>query len=355
MTDKAENTAPPVEEQVESKREDLPLDEALSDAFDEMAAAEDETEEVEETEEVTEGEDEVVAESESEDEEAPEWDEPAPDRWPDEIKEVYNGLPVEARKAMLEGVFKPMQRAYTQSTQELSQMRQQVQPMLETLGEYKNTLERQGMSPVEAFRRQMAWAAHIGQVGPEQGLRDMAASYGLNQEQEAGQEEQYLTPVERSLKQRLDAMEGQIGQQAHMQQHQAQASQQAFLQQRYNEVQGGLQEFMNEQKDGKPAHPHLEKVAPAVAGLIRGGLIQQTDDYGQPVPIRNQLAQAYSMACDMDPSIRSARPGGQVANAAAAQKAEVVTKLPASQVDIEELSMEESLNKLYDEMNRRAG
>jgi hypothetical protein len=213
-----------------------------------------------------------------------------------------------------------------------------------------------GINPAEAFRRQMAWASHLARVGPEQGMKDMAASYGMESAQ-PGQEEQYLTPVERSLQTRVDQLTDAVqGQQLHSQNEQ-QAANDQFQKARFNEVQVGLQTFINEQKDGKPAHPHVEKVAPAIAGIIRGGLVNQANEYGQPVPVRDQLAQAYKMACDMDPSIRSAAVGnvGQVARAKAAQKIGVVTNNPVTGEPIETQSVSERIEDLYDKLNRRAG
>lgn len=350
--------APVEEQQVEpvETQPELSLEEELSQAFDDMATEEEVAADPESVdEEVVE---EVTAESEETEEVTEEieeaaWDEPAPERWPDEIKDVYNKLPVDARKAMLEGIFKPMQRAYTQNTQELAQMRGKVEPMLQSLDQYKNDFERMGMNPVEAFQRQMAWAAHFSRVGPEQGIVDMRAAYGMNQS-EPGQQEQYLTPVERAMQAKLDQLEQQVHGQQHQRATDMQQQTQQALHSRAMEVQTGLQQFMNEQKDGKPAHPHLEKVAPAIAGLIRGGLVSQSDEYGQPVPVRDVVAQAYRMACDMDSSVRSPRLGGQVERAAAAQNAEVVTTQPSGVPDVQEMSLEQSIDNLYDQLDRKA-
>ena len=287
-------------------------------------------------------------------EEVEEYNEPPPERWPDEMKEVYNNLPPEARQQMLDGIYKPMQRQYGQTTQELAEMRKGLEPMLESMNQYRGDFERMGVNPAEAFRRQMAWASHLARVGPEQGMKDMAASYGLDRGVDGQAEEQYLTPVERSLQAKLDALEQHVQGQANFQQEQSQAQQQYAQQARYNEVQLGLQEFTNEQRDGKPAHPHIEKVAPAIAGLIRGGLVTQADDYGQPVPIKNQLAQAYQMAVDLDPSLRSAAPRNvrQVARAKAAQNVGVVTNTPVTRESGEVNTLSESIESLYDRLDR---
>ena len=359
-------------EQQETLQENLET--SVADVYDELEAKDEADAETIEEESV---EEEVTADSESEDtvaetidevhqelsdaddpevevtEEVEEYNEPPPERWPEEMKEVYNNLPPEARQQMLDGVFKPMQRQYGQTTQELAQMRKGLEPMLESMKQYQGDFERMGVNPAEAFRRQMAWASHLARVGPEQGMKDMAASYGL--QGDSGQaEEQYLTPVERAMQTKIDALTNQVQGQQNFQQEQSQAQQQNYQQARYNEVQSGLQEFTNEQRDGKPAHPHIEKVAPAIAGLIRGGLVTQADDYGQPVPVKNQLAQAYQMAVDLDPSLRSAAPRNvrQVARAKAAQNVGVVTNTPVTRESGEVNSLSESIESLYDRLDR---
>jgi hypothetical protein len=349
----------PEQERVESAN----LEDSIADTFDELEAeteVEAEPEEKPTTEEVVEEtyeelEEEVAVEAAEEttlEEAIEDYAEVPPERWPDEMKEVYNNLPPAAKEAMLEGIYKPMQRQYGQTTQELSEMRKGLEPMLESMNQYRGDFERMGVNPAEAFRRQMAWASHLARVGPEQGLKDMSASYGLNQVPQGQSEEQYLTPVEREMQTKLDTLSQQVSGQQNFQQEQSAAQQQYAQQSRFNEVQSGLNEFTNEQRDGKPAHPHIEKVAPAVAGLIRGGLVTQSDDYGRPVPVRDQLAQAYQMACDLDPSIRSAAPRNvrQVARAKAAQNVGVVTNTPVTTESGELNTLGESIESLYDRL-----
>jgi hypothetical protein len=338
------------------------VDESVSEEVDEEVASE--TDEEGEPEEAEEGEDEPLTEEETQEQEMAEaedsgYTEPAPERWPNEIKEVYNSLPPEARKAMLEGIYKPMQASYTRTTQELAQERKRIEPVQEILEQYRNDFERMGVEPTEALRRQMAWASHFARVGSEQGLRDMAAAYGHDNTQVTGQqEEEYLTPMERAMKTRLDTLEQTFTQQQQSQAQQAEAQQQAMMQQRYNEVQQGLQDFISEQKDGKPAHPHIETVAPQISGLLRGGLIPASDEYGQPIPVRDQLATAYQMACNMNPALRTASGRSnqrQVARARSAESVGVVAKSPASQTSVREGSISDDLSATFDSLSRRVG
>jgi hypothetical protein len=356
----------PAKEQQETQSESL--EDIISETFDEMESedsgdVEEVETEVEEAEAEIEaeaaeaeddGEEEVAEELQEEIEEAAESDyqEPAPDRWPDEIKEVYNSLPPEARKAMLEGVYKPMQRSYTTATQEMAQQRQQLEPILSAMKQYSSDFERAGVNPVEAFRSQLAWAAHFQRVGAEQGLSDMQAAYGLGDKQPAGQGSEYLTPAERNFKQQIDALQQQIQGQ---QQQTVQQQQQQQINAQRQEIQSVIQNFVNEKaEDGSPKHPHVDKVASNIAGIIRGGLVRKADDYGNPISMRDQMAQAYTMACDLDPSIRTPSVGArQARRAKAAQKVSVVTKHPAGRPESDELDISSFIEKTYDELAGR--
>jgi hypothetical protein len=286
-----------------------------------------------------------------------EYSTPAPERWPHEIQEVYNAQPPAVRKAMLEGIYKPMQRSYTEATKQLSEMREQMKPVFETMERFKGDFQKMGVTPEQAFDTQMAWASHLSRVGPEQGIRDMAAAYGIGKgsNKPAGQEE-YLTPTERGLKSQLDELRQQV---AGTQQFQQQTTQQAQLerQEQYKaEIQTNLNTFINEKtEDGKLAHPHMDKVASNIAGIIRGGLVTKTDEYGQPVSMRDQLSQAYNMACNLDPSIRTPLPSkGQARRVRAAQKVGVVTKAPVGHESVDsELSTTEFIEQQWEKLNRR--
>lgn len=369
----------PRNEQAPADAEPQSTSEILEQAYDELAAEDEEVvdgqevEETAETEEADAGEEEATEEAPddsdpevpdeplaAEAEEAPQFDEPPPERWPAEMKEAYQQLPPQAKQVMLEQVFKPMQRQYTQSTQELAQMRQALDPMLQSMQQHGPELQKMGLDAPEAFRRQMAWAAHFAQVGPEKGLQDMAASYGLNQPGQQGQDtptEEYMTPVERAMKARMDQMEQHLSQQAVGQQQAQQQQVQQANQAREQSIRTELQTFVSETKDGKPAHPHVEKVGHAMAGLIRGGLVEKFDEYGQSIPVAQQINQAYSLACQMDPRIKSVSPRaaqGQV-NQAKRANASAVGNTTAGAADVGQNPIAQDIADLYDQLDRRTG
>lgn len=342
------------------------MEDVISAEFDKLAEEETapETEEIESGEEVevqaetseeateTDETHEVEAqEGEAEVDPEPEYDEPAPVRWSAEMKATYEKLPPEARKLMVEDVYKPMQRQYTETTTDLSKMKEKVAPLLQIMEDYGSDFERAGANPVDAIRRQAAWAQHFLKVGVDQGVRDMQEQFGIKGA-EGQAETEYLTPTERKLKAEVEDMKQTLQRNEQQTVQQTEAAQQEQYQRHVQRVHGELKSFIDEQKDGKPLHPHVEAVAPQIAGIIRGGLVTRVDDYGQPVPIKAQIAQAYRMACDMNPSIRSAKLTGkdkrQVEKVKAAQDVNVVTTMPSGKPsEVPTMTVEEAVEATY--------
>lgn len=352
----------------------------LSEVFDQMAAEPDPVEEapveLAATEEIEDGtEVEVSAEAGEKDteqndteevkaeateevtaEDEPDYDEPAPERWSAEMKETYAELPPKAKKMMVENVFKPMQRQYTETTTALSQANEKVKPLLEIMEQYGSDFEQAGANPVDAIKRQAAWANHFLKVGVEQGVLDMQQSFGIEPNQSGQAQETYLTPAERQIKAEVAGLKQTIqAQQSDAEKRKWDQAQQA----RYQAIHGELAEFINEQKDGKPAHPYVEKVAPQIAELMKSNLVIRTDEYGQPIPLKAQFAQAYTMACNMNPSIRSASVNSikqrQVEKAKAAQDVSVVTTMPSGNPSrVSQVTISDAVENAYAQLSGRS-
>ena len=364
---------------VEEQQAPQSLETELSDAYDDLEASGADEEGVFEDNSIEEspdgeaeiseeGAEEEIAQGASEDEgheeegaeiEAGDYNEPAPERWPDEIKQAYNNATPEMKRVFMEQMYKPMQRQYTQTTQEIAQNRKALEPMLETLQQYAGDFEQAGINPVEAFNRQMAWSAHFAKVGAEQGAIDLAKAYGQAAGQPGGDNSDvYMTPVEKAQQARLDRLEGQLTQREQQELQRQEQARKAQQEARTNEVRSSITQFANEMRDGQPAHPHVEQVSTQMAGLIRGGLVHRTDEYGQPIPYIQQLGQAYQIACEMNPSIRQARDTRtrrqQVDKVTRASR-DVVSKTPGQDVDVtDDRPLADSLSDLYDKLDRSA-
>jgi len=291
----------------------------------------------------------------------PVYNEPAPQRWPAEIANVYNALPAAAKQAMMEGFYKPMQRQYTQATQELADARRTVEPLVQSLSQFRADFERAGIDPLTAFNRQMQWSARIAQVGPEQGIRELAKSYGVKLETLAvdpNQSQEYLTPFERSMKEKFEFFDNFIANSQQSAAQQAQERETQALNYRYAEVQSGLHEFINEQtQDGRPAHPHVEALAPLIAGLLRENKIPEVDNFGRPIPVPLRLEYAYNTALDIASKVGGAAPQStnqrQVQRAKAARDVGVVTKIPSGKQEPADKSWGEEVEDVYDALARR--
>ncbi len=331
--------------------EDPAPEEKETTSGEEVEVQEETSEEITEEHEA----EEVKAQADEEEvEEEPEYDEPAPARWSEEMKATYEELPPAARKLMVENIYKPMQRQYTETTTDLSKMKDKVAPLLQIMDDYGSDFERAGANPVDAIRRQAAWAQHFLKVGVEQGVEDMRKQFGIKGA-DGQAETEYLTPTERKLKAEVEDMKSILQRNEQESVQQTEQQQQEQYRAHIQQVHGELKSFIDEQKDGKPAHPYVEKVAPQIAGIIRGGLVTRVDDYGQPVPIKAQIAQAYRMACDMNPSIRSAKLTGkdarQVEKVKAAQDVNVVTTMPSGKPSgVPTMTVEQAVNAAYDKL-----
>ena len=366
----------------EKQAEEVSLSDALETSYDEMSADDDRNEDEHfEDNSIEEHEDaqvEVSAEGAQEDDpgqqaegaeadqvveaaaEITDFNEAAPERWPDEYKDYYNKLDAQGKEIFLDKMFKPMQRKFTDATQDLAAQRKALDPMMQTLQQHSQTFQQAGINPVEAFNRQMAWASHFAEVGPVKGAQDLAKAYGqaAGQHEEQGSAEQaYMTPVEKAQQARLDKLEANQQSLVQQDQQRQQRQQQSIQQQRQQTVMQSIDAFANEARDGQPVHPHMERVRGQMAGLIRGGLVERVDEYGQPVPFNQQLGQAYQLACEMDPSIRQARDTRtrkqQVAKVSAANR-EVVSKTSGNDTVVDERPLSDSLNDLYDRLDRSA-
>lgn len=337
------------------ENENASLSEILETAFDQAAeaeASEEVTEEVEPPAVEATGEETPEVEATG-DEEAPEYDAAPPERWPAELKEAYNGMAPEHREIFMERLYKPMQRSHTEATQHLAEQRKKLDPVMQAYEENKSAFDRIGVTdPGAMIRQQVAWAAHFARVGPEKGLADMQQALGVGQGQSNGQaQDEYLTPVERQLKERLETLEQTTAQVNSSQQQREQQMAEAQRQERVGGAFNALKTFAEAKTpDGQPMHPQIETVAPQMSRLIQSGMVNRTDEFGQAIPYDQQLGHAYEMACRMNnlaPAPATTSPE-QVAKVAAASR-NVTSKNAASAVPVDR-PIGDDISDLYDRM-----
>lgn len=245
-----------------------------------------------------------------------------PHTWKQEWKDTFNQIPKEGRAAMLQ-LNKEMNAGFTKKMMEVAGMRRDMESVRTAMQPHQDRLARAGISPEVAVQRSLAWDAHI-QRNPEQGIRDMAAAYGVDLAQAtASQDQQYLTPTERALQQQAQQANQSVQQVQQQIQQWQQMQQQQDQQQRQANAYNMLDQFMNATDDkGNPLHPYIEHAAPDMTRMIQNGEAATLDE-------------AYEKAVAWNSDIRNAREQQRKAAQvrASKRKAEKVRKASGGIVD----------------------
>lgn len=320
------------------------VDDGLDDAADEEAEAIDaeleegtSAEDTEDTEQPDEpGE---VGEIDQPEAKTPESDEPliAPKTWPEEWKNTFNSLPAEAQK-VLSQMNKDMVNGFNRRMGQMASRERELSGLQKSIQPHMDRLQRAGMNPEVAIQRALAWDAHIAQNGPK-GILEMAQAYGIDPQaltQGTGQQE-YMTPTERSLQQKLDDMQRQLmGTQAQFQNQSREAQQRQRLLREEN-ANRAIQGFMHaKDPSGKPLHPHFEHLAPMMTRLLQSQVAQNMD-------------QAYEMAASLDPDVKAARERARQAAERKANERKVEQVRKASNAGITSKSTGRNSNKSFED------
>jgi len=344
-------------------------EESLGAVWDQLNKENEEQEAAQASEEAVTAEEEVV-EPQTEDveqaespasqeasEEEVDYNEPAPERWPSEMKDAYNTLPPDARKLMMESVYKPMQARYTQSTQQLAEQRKQVEALDSIRQEMSDDFVRLGIDPIEAVRQQAAWARHLQKVGPEQWASDIVEAYGAKPTAQAGQQDssEYLTPEERRLQGEVSEIRETLSSLQQQQQQAAEQSSQAQVEEQVIAARRSLAEFISAEVDGKPVNPQAQELLPQMAQFLDSNMVRKVDEYGQQVPFADQIKQAYEMAGAISGKRPMATPpaNGKVSQAKAANQIAVATEPSSSKAPVRPLNREDRIAADYDRLQRQ--
>lgn len=228
----------------------------------------------------------------------------APHTWPEEWKDAFAGLtevnPEDYNPRQLQQMLldqnQNMTKAFTQKTQGIAEERRELSGIRNSLQPHHERLQRAGIPPDVAIQRSLAWDAHI-QRDPVQGIMDMAHAYGVDLAatvQSNTQEEQYLTPFERQLRDENQGLRQNVQQVSTQMQQWQQMQQNQEWQGRQSNAHAMLDEFMNAKDEaGNQMHPYIEHVAPRMTQLIQEN--------------RLGLDQAYMVATSENPQIQQAR------------------------------------------------
>lgn len=262
-----------------------------------------------------------------------------PDLWSEDAKASFNALD-EAQKATVMDVTKAANASFTQKTQELAELRKQVEPLTGVLAQWEPYIRQLGTTAAMSFNTLMG-AEYILRTGTDQQKREALSSirkdYGIS---DGDSEDAYEDPEIASVKAELKQTQGALQQLA--------SGQTAA---RHQSIQQRVAAFRNAVDDaGKPTHPHFDDVEATMAALLTSG------QFGA-----DELEGAYEAAVYANPQTRETVMGKvksaealKVARTAKAKKAAASNRKSSDQPGAKtqpagKWDDEDELGKLYDE------
>ena len=265
----------------EQPAEEMSLADELGAAYDDMAAAPEESTEAPE----------VVSEVSSEPTEEPvvetaETTTSAPDNWSDGDKATFSALSEmgeqgKAAQDFLLTRHKSMEGDYTRKSQENADAMRGYEPLQKAFEPYQAALQAQGMTPADKVGQWAQIEQNLNQ-NPTQTLQWLAQQHGVDlNTMEVEQSGVELT----GLRNELSELRNSITQR-----------EQADQQTRLNTVESQIQEFKDLQTEaGEPAHPYFEEVMDEIVALA--GAERQAGR--EP-----ELSALYDKAVWMNPTVR---------------------------------------------------
>lgn len=225
----------------------------------------------------------------------------APDHWPADKREAFNGLPNEA-KTMLLDQSKALEAQFTRKNQELSEQTRFAETVRREIEPFADDMRLSGLDEAGAIRQLVGLHA-FAKKDPAGYINYVANAFGvnlasLNQQPE---DHEYIDPQVAALTNKVHSLES-VAQQ---QQYHAQMAQR-------EQAQSMINSFASEaDENGQPLRPHFEQVKPKMGVLLQSG---QAKD----------MADAYEQAVWADPTIRTQMTAAQEARIA--QEAEAKRK-----------------------------
>lgn len=218
----------------------------------------------------------------------------APDDWPDDLRERFNGFSDEAARRFLLDSTDTLVGSYRTRAEELSAKAEAfggLESFKPVVDHYGPMFRQMGISEAEGFAR----LAEAQRALSDPGTRTQAAlqilqSYGIDPRSLAGTEgtegdDDFTDPAVRQINQRLSGLENGLTAWQREQQQNEQAARQTQLDEQiaaFRDAKGD---------DGSLTHPHFERLRPVVAGLLYSGKA-------------GDMAAAYNMAIWADPELR---------------------------------------------------
>jgi hypothetical protein len=209
-----------------------------------------------------------------------------PSRWSDADKEMFAKQPRETQEFLLNR-SKDMEADYTRKTQELSETRRAIEPMLNEVNQWEPYLKSVGVAPSVAFSNLLAndQILRTGTVEQKyQAAAQLAQDYGLDLAALAhfGETLPKVDPIISQLRQEVYDLKGFVGQQK---QQTVAARESAVV----SEIEGFISA---KDATGNLKHPHFERVEPTMAKLIKDGTARDLNEaYEKALRLDDELYQ----------------------------------------------------------------
>lgn len=213
-----------------------------------------------------------------------------PHSWGAEDKERFKSLPRDAQEVIAKRQA-DMDRAYYQKTQELSEMRKRYEAFDRIIGSRQKQMALAGEDPVLAIENSLAWREAINE-NPVQGIYDLMGQFGLTPQH-------FIQQSQRSPEDpRVSALTNELNQlRSHLVQQQ-QAQHQGAVQ----SVQSEIQQFASQtDESGKPRYPYFDRVRDDMVPIVQAIRARDPQKGTQAV-----LAEAYQAALHINPDTKAA-------------------------------------------------
>jgi hypothetical protein len=204
----------------------------------------------------------------------------APKNWSDDVKKVFDTLPVESQEFMIKR-DKEMTSDYTKKTQDLAEQRKNIEALDKVLQPARQNIQATGIGEAEYISRLLN-ADQALRTNPKMALRQLAQGYGINLSSLEDESESWNEP---------DPQIAQLMQQNQQIMAELNQFKQQNMQSTVAQTEQTVEQFSTKtDADGNLLHPHFDKVRVKMGNLIDAGEAKGLDDaYAKAVRLDDDL------------------------------------------------------------------
>jgi hypothetical protein len=204
----------------------------------------------------------------------------APKNWSDDVKKVFDTLPVESQEFMIKR-DKEMTSDYTKKTQDLAEQRKNIEALDKVLQPARQNIQATGIGEAEYISRLLN-ADQALRTNPKMALRQLAQGYGINLSSLEDESESWNEP---------DPQIAQLMQQNQQIMAELNQFKQQNMQSTVAQTEQTVEQFSTKtDANGNLLHPHFDKVRVKMGNLIDAGEAKGLDDaYAKAVRLDDDL------------------------------------------------------------------